>query len=183
LQHVFGVPGIARYPVSRREHQTVVRPKIPLKLVRNRDCRFLQYAKQVTPPLGSLSPVKTWDRVVYYSGRKRILALRARRWSRLRCVLPGARSIATQILPDSPQAPEKRAICDAVKNCHLGSRGGHSGFDFFLEAGQRLHGSSCNQSACFPEAHRLNEHGKFLMMSPGMDRSGTLGFRCVADAR
>ena len=35
----------------------------------------------------------------------------------------------------------------------------------------------------FPEAHKLNEHGKFLMMSPGMDRSRTLGFRCVADAR
>jgi len=44
LQHVFRVPGIAGNPVSRREHQTVVRPKIPLKLVRNRDCRFLQYA-------------------------------------------------------------------------------------------------------------------------------------------
>jgi hypothetical protein len=93
-------------------------------------------------------------------------------------LVPG--QIAAQILPDSPRAAEKRAICDAVKNGHLGSRGGHSDFDFFLEAGQRLHGSSCNQSAYFPEAHKLNEHGKFLMMSPGMDRSGTLGFRCVA---
>jgi formylglycine-generating enzyme required for sulfatase activity len=35
----------------------------------------------------------------------------------------------------------------------------------------------------FPEAYKLNEHGKLLMMSPGMDRSGTLGFRCAADAQ
>ncbi len=35
----------------------------------------------------------------------------------------------------------------------------------------------------FPEAYKLNEHGKLLLMSPSMDRSGTLGFRCVADAR
>ena len=35
----------------------------------------------------------------------------------------------------------------------------------------------------FPEAYKLNEHGKLLMMSPGMDRSGALGFRCVADAQ
>ncbi len=33
----------------------------------------------------------------------------------------------------------------------------------------------------FPEAYKLTEHGKLLMMSPGMDRAGTLGFRCVAD--
>jgi hypothetical protein len=70
-----------------------------------------------------------------------------------------------------------------VNSGHLGSGGGHPDFDFFLEAGQLLHGSSCNQSAYFPEAHKLNEPGKFLMMSPGRDRSGTLGFRCGADAR
>ncbi len=34
----------------------------------------------------------------------------------------------------------------------------------------------------FPEAYKLNEHGKFLMMAPSMDRSGTIGFRCVVDA-
>ena len=35
----------------------------------------------------------------------------------------------------------------------------------------------------FPEAYKLTEHGKLLLMSPSMDRSGTLGFRCVVDAR
>ncbi len=33
----------------------------------------------------------------------------------------------------------------------------------------------------FPQAHKLNEHGKYLLMSPGRDRAATLGFRCVAD--
>jgi len=33
----------------------------------------------------------------------------------------------------------------------------------------------------FPQAHELNEHGKYLLMSPGRDRAATLGFRCVAD--
>ncbi len=34
----------------------------------------------------------------------------------------------------------------------------------------------------FPEAYKLNEHGKLLMMAPSKDRSGGLGFRCVQDA-
>jgi formylglycine-generating enzyme required for sulfatase activity len=34
----------------------------------------------------------------------------------------------------------------------------------------------------FPQGYKLNEHGKLLLMSPSMDRSGTLGFRCVQDA-
>ena len=34
----------------------------------------------------------------------------------------------------------------------------------------------------FPQAYKLNEHGKLLLMSPSMDRSGALGFRCVRDA-
>ena len=49
-----------------------------------------------------------------------------------------------------------------------------------LRGGSR---SAAGRDLYFPEAHKLNEHGKFLMMSPGMDRSRTLGFRCVADAR
>lgn len=34
----------------------------------------------------------------------------------------------------------------------------------------------------FPEAYKLTEHGKYLLMAPSMDRSGTIGFRCVVDA-
>ena len=35
----------------------------------------------------------------------------------------------------------------------------------------------------FPQAHKLTEHGKYLLMAPSKDRSGALGFRCVADAQ
>ncbi len=35
----------------------------------------------------------------------------------------------------------------------------------------------------FPQAYRLNEHGKLLLMSPSMDRSAAVGFRCVRDAK
>jgi formylglycine-generating enzyme required for sulfatase activity len=34
----------------------------------------------------------------------------------------------------------------------------------------------------FPQAYRLDQHGKYLLMAPGRDRSGTVGFRCVVDA-
>ncbi len=34
----------------------------------------------------------------------------------------------------------------------------------------------------FPQAYKLNEHGKYLLMAPSIDRSGTVGFRCVVDA-
>lgn len=33
----------------------------------------------------------------------------------------------------------------------------------------------------FPHAYRLDEHGKYLLMAPSVDRSGTIGFRCAAD--
>ncbi|MGA7295473.1 MAG: SUMF1/EgtB/PvdO family nonheme iron enzyme [Terriglobales bacterium] len=35
----------------------------------------------------------------------------------------------------------------------------------------------------FPQAYKLSEHGKYLLMAPSMDRSATIGFRCAADAR
>jgi formylglycine-generating enzyme required for sulfatase activity len=35
----------------------------------------------------------------------------------------------------------------------------------------------------FPQAYKLNEHGKLLLMSPSLDRSAALGFRCVVDAQ
>lgn len=34
----------------------------------------------------------------------------------------------------------------------------------------------------FPQAYKLDEHGKYLLMSPGQNRAGTLGFRCVKDS-
>jgi iron(II)-dependent oxidoreductase len=34
----------------------------------------------------------------------------------------------------------------------------------------------------FPQAYRLTEHGKLLLMAPSRDRSAALGFRCVVDA-
>ena len=34
----------------------------------------------------------------------------------------------------------------------------------------------------FPQAYRNDQHGKLLLMAPGKDRSGTVGFRCVMDA-
>jgi len=33
----------------------------------------------------------------------------------------------------------------------------------------------------FPQAYKLNEHGKLLLTAPGLDRSGGIGFRCVQD--
>ncbi len=33
----------------------------------------------------------------------------------------------------------------------------------------------------FPQAYKLSEHGKLLLMAPSMDRSATVGFRCVVD--
>ena len=34
----------------------------------------------------------------------------------------------------------------------------------------------------FPQTHRLDQHGKYLLMSPCKDRSACVGFRCVVDA-
>jgi gamma-glutamyl hercynylcysteine S-oxide synthase len=34
----------------------------------------------------------------------------------------------------------------------------------------------------FPQAYRLDQHGKYLLMAPCKDRSGGVGFRCVVDA-
>ena len=33
----------------------------------------------------------------------------------------------------------------------------------------------------FPQAYKLSQHGKYLLMAPSIDRSGTVGFRCVVD--
>jgi iron(II)-dependent oxidoreductase len=34
----------------------------------------------------------------------------------------------------------------------------------------------------FPQAYELSNHGKYLLMAPSLDRSATIGFRCVQDA-
>ena len=34
----------------------------------------------------------------------------------------------------------------------------------------------------FPQAYMNDQHGKLLLMAPGYDRSGAVGFRCVKDA-
>jgi formylglycine-generating enzyme required for sulfatase activity len=34
----------------------------------------------------------------------------------------------------------------------------------------------------FPQAYRLDQHGKYLLLAPCKDRSGSVGFRCVVDA-
>lgn len=34
----------------------------------------------------------------------------------------------------------------------------------------------------FPQAYKVTEHGKYLLMAPSKDRAGTVGFRCAADA-
>ncbi|WP_229219464.1 SUMF1/EgtB/PvdO family nonheme iron enzyme [Duganella sp. BJB1802] len=34
----------------------------------------------------------------------------------------------------------------------------------------------------FPQARKLTEHGKYLLMAPSKDRAGALGFRCAQDA-
>jgi formylglycine-generating enzyme required for sulfatase activity len=34
----------------------------------------------------------------------------------------------------------------------------------------------------FPQAYKLSQHGKYLLMAPSLDRSASIGFRCVVDA-
>ncbi|WP_229255947.1 hypothetical protein [Duganella fentianensis] len=34
----------------------------------------------------------------------------------------------------------------------------------------------------FPQAYRLDQHGKYLLMAPSRDRAGTIGLRGVQDS-
>lgn len=34
----------------------------------------------------------------------------------------------------------------------------------------------------FPNALPINQHEKMFLMNPGWERSGTVGFRCIADS-
>lgn len=35
----------------------------------------------------------------------------------------------------------------------------------------------------FPQAYRNDEHGKYILMADSIDRSATIGFRCVKDTK
>ncbi len=35
----------------------------------------------------------------------------------------------------------------------------------------------------FPQAYKLSQHGKYLLMAPSLDRSASIGFRCVRDGQ
>jgi formylglycine-generating enzyme required for sulfatase activity len=48
-----------------------------------------------------------------------------------------------------------------------------------LKGGSYYHAQT--SSWYFPQAYELNKYGKYLLMAPGIDRSGTIGFRCVMD--
>jgi iron(II)-dependent oxidoreductase len=48
------------------------------------------------------------------------------------------------------------------------------GGDYYQPQGSRWY---------FPQAYRLDEHGKYLLMAPSLDRAATIGFRCAADRR
>lgn len=38
-----------------------------------------------------------------------------------------------------------------------------------------------NGEQYFPQAYRNDQHGKYMLMAPSIDRSATIGFRCVRD--
>jgi gamma-glutamyl hercynylcysteine S-oxide synthase len=49
-----------------------------------------------------------------------------------------------------------------------------------LRGGARYHPSG--SLWYFPLAYKLTEHGKYLLIAPSKDRSGSIGFRCIMDA-
>ncbi|HEV2437614.1 MAG TPA: SUMF1/EgtB/PvdO family nonheme iron enzyme [Verrucomicrobiae bacterium] len=50
-----------------------------------------------------------------------------------------------------------------------------------LRGGSHYHPSASKWY--FPQARQLNQHGKYLLMAPSLDRSATIGFRCVMDMK
>lgn len=82
-----------------------------------------------------------------------------------------------------PQAASPFGVLDLVGNVSQWT-------DEFLDEHTRaaiLRGAASYQPRgslwYFPQTYRLDEHQKYLLMSPGRDRAGTIGFRCVVDAR
>jgi formylglycine-generating enzyme required for sulfatase activity len=94
----------------------------------------------------------------------------------------GRRLCAPADVDAFPQAASPFGVLDLVGNVWQWT-------DEFLDEHTRaavLRGGSSYQPQTshwyFPQAYRLDQHGKYLLMSPGKDRSGCVGFRCVVDA-
>jgi formylglycine-generating enzyme required for sulfatase activity len=93
----------------------------------------------------------------------------------------GRRLCAPADVDAFPQAASPFGVLDLVGNVWQWT-------DEFLDEHTRaavLRGGSSYQPQTshwyFPQAYRLDQHGKYLLMSPGKDRSGCVGFRCVVD--
>ena len=59
------------------------------------------------------------------------------------------------------------------------------GGSFYQPAGSMLYFPSAPGEPEHPERRghqQVNVHAKYLLMDPSLDRAGTIGFRCAADA-
>jgi iron(II)-dependent oxidoreductase len=99
---------------------------------------------------------------------------------------PGDHARTLQPLPDVAAFPEGASVFGVLDL--LGSVSQWT--DEFTDAHTRaavLRGGAAYQPRgsiwYFPQTYRLDEHQKYLLMSPGHDRSGTIGFRCIVDAQ
>jgi formylglycine-generating enzyme required for sulfatase activity len=101
--------------------------------------------------------------------------------------LPATDHNRTEIPPSDvtgfPQGASPFGVLDLVGNI---SQWTDEYRDPYTRAAIVRGGSSCQPLGSiwyFPQTYRLDEHQKYLLMSPGHDRAATIGFRCVVDAR